>query len=149
MKFIYWLALALVIFNGMILVVNSIGIFNESYTAEDLDGNLTDYEEGTLSPEMIFFKIFGIRDLSGINPIAIAVSIIAIGGAVALAYLTHSPIPLVVGAFAAFFAGIWMQTYGVLHQFGINHTLLGLGTLALGIMVVITGLEMASGGHST
>jgi len=150
MKFTYWILLALVIFNGMITVVTSLNVFNQAYEPENTD-DLSAYENATMSETGLFENILGVGN--GLRIEALIAGAATIAGAIGIAYLTHSPVPLGIGAYIALFVTIWTQTYLVIGQFGFEDgatmTLLSIGMLCMGIIVVITGIEMAVGGHST
>jgi len=119
-------------------------VFNQAYEPENTD-DLSAYENATMSETGLFENILGVG-----NGIRIEAWI---AGAIGIAYLTHSPVPLGIGAYIALFVTIWTQTYLVIGQLGFEDgapmTLLSIGRLSMVISVVITGIEMAVGGHST
>jgi len=148
MKFAYWVILALVIFNFMIVMTNNLGVFNspgwDAQGTSDMETNYTN-----VSQEKILSQGMGLGSINGISIEAIVVGTIVVASSAALAWLCRSPVPLGIGCFAALYSGVWVQTYGVLTQFDINGSLLAAGTVGLGIMVIISAIEMMTGGHTT
>ena len=148
MKFAYWVILALVVFNFMVVMTNNLGVFPSAGYSSQGTSNLTS-QYGNTSEENILNKGMGLGQIEGVRVESIIVGAVTLLGSVGLAYLCRSPVPLGIGCFAALLAGVWVQTYGVLQQFNINGSLLAAGTVGLGIMVVISAIEMMTGGHTT
>jgi len=148
MKFAYWVILALVVFNFMVVMTNNIGVFpSAGYSSQGMSNITAEYTN--FSDENLLEKGMGLGQIGGVRLESIIVGAVALIGAVGLAYLCRSPVPLGIGCFVALFSGIMVQTYGVLQQFPIDGYLLAAGTAGLGIMVVISAIEMMTGGHTT
>jgi len=135
MKSIHVILLGLVVFNAMLVFTTTIGVFNyggELYMGKNVTGiggaNFT-----SLSAETLF---------AFINPFAAGISLAIIAIAAILAWKVHSPIPLGVGALCGIYTGIWIQIYSTLDQFPIPAYLLGVGTIAMGLVLIIDVASM-------
>lgn len=150
MKFIWIMLIFMVVFNGMALFTNSLGIFQvpdiqASMTQEDIEtnySNLSKNQEGIGAAGILGFQY----DWGDIG--AVLAAVLTLSGAIGIAYFTRSPVPLGVGAFLAFTVGMWVKTYFVFNQFGINQYFLTIGLAGMGIMFVATTVEMITGGHN-
>lgn len=133
----------------MIVMTNNLEVFNVArWQAQDVD-DLSNYSNVSGSEGDILRYGMGLGSVEGISITAILAGAVVLAGAAGLAWLCRSPVPLGVGAFAALYTSLFAQTYSVLQQFPINTWLLGAGTAGLGIMAIITAIEMMTGGHTT
>jgi len=130
--------LAMVIFNGVLVFTEAIGVFD--YGGELYQGkNITEVEDVDLTD-------FTAEDLfKFINPLAGVTSFAIIGIAAGLAWKLHSPSPIAAGASLALYVGLWIQTYGTLKQFPINSILLGLGCVVIAILMIIDIFDIMAG----
>lgn len=149
MKVVWIITIFLVMFNIMVMFTNSLGIFQAtdittSMSEEEIQEykNLSKNESALSVQGALGFEF----DWSNIG--AIIAGIITAAGAIGLAKWTHSPVPLGVGAFLAFTVAIWVKTYFVFDQFGVNQWLLTAGMVGMAIMLVATTSEEMSGGHN-
>ena len=149
MKIIWILLIFVTVFNIMAMFTNSLGIFqveiNPSITEEDIGANYSNIStdaEGIGRQGILGFQ-FNWADVG-----AVIAGILTLTGAIGIAYFTRSPVPLGVGAFLAFTVALWVKTYFVFNQFGINQYFLTAGMVGMGIMFVATTIEMITGGHN-
>jgi len=150
MKIIWIILIFVMVFNGMAMFTNSLGIFQieeitPSMSEEDIMANysnLSKNEEGIGRMGILGFG-FNWADVG-----AVIAGVLTLTGAIGIAYFTRSPVPLGVGAFLAFTVALWIKTYFVFNQFGINQYFLTVGMASMGIMFVATTIEMITGGHN-
>lgn len=147
MKTIWVILMFITFFNIAVMLTNSLEIFpvtplTSTLTPEEIE----EYENmSTDQQNLSLWGALGFHTENGDIP-AVLVALGFIGGAVALAKFTHSPVPLGVGAFLAFTVGLWVKTYMTFYQegFGINQYLLTIGMVGMLIMFIATTSEMMS-----
>jgi len=142
MKIIYVILIGLVVFNGVIVFTNSIGVFpGPTYEGQEID-TINGQKIDNMSGEDLVNIALG-----GLNPVAVGSSIAIFGAAILAAIAFKSPAPLAIGGFASIFTGIWIQTYVTIMQFPVSSILLGIGTVVMGILFIINCIAMAYGGQ--
>jgi len=71
-----------------------------------------------------------------------------LGGALFLAWVTHSPAPFVVAVIANVFKNTYVNSIGFLEQFPINNYMMLAGMLGMIILLVVTCLEYLTHGDA-
>lgn len=139
MKFIEIAIIGLIMFNLSMIATEAMGVFpGDLYQGKEVD---TDNYQN--------FSQMGAWDLvvnsiGGINPLSIIGGVTVFALCAMAAWAVKSPVPLGIGGFAAFCTGMLMQTYTTLEQFPIPSYFLAMGTVGLGILMVIEVYSMAA-----
>jgi len=128
MKVVYVILFGMVIFNAVLIATNEIGIFQYSHDASTSEETLKSYENYATDTGLFagVFTIIG-----------------AIFGGIG-AWVTKSPVPLGAGAFVGFCVGMWSNTYRTLGSLSVPNALLGIGTVAIGIVLVFATIDIMS-----
>lgn len=138
MKIIYVILMGLVMFNFMLMYTEYSGIFpGPNYQGREFNSSGYSNFENPSAVDLITNAIGGLNPLIMLSSAAI----FALSGLAA--WICKSPVPLGIGGFAAFFTGVWGQTYSSLNQFSIPGLLLAAGTFGIGILLIINVIEMA------
>ena len=160
MKKLFVVVLFMVFINIFIIMFNSLGP-NGLFPIQ-LDES-EDYKNGSDSSSEAYFKdissfdasdVFKIIffDTSQINSdlgvISILASIVMMGGAAFIAWLTHSPAPFVVAVVANVFKNLYMNSIGFLEGFGINDYIMLVGMIGMIILLIVTCLEYLTHGEA-
>lgn len=143
MKTIWVILIFMVSFNIFAIFTTSLNIFQvTAITPAMNEGEIIELTENSTNVSRISVEgAFGFGfDWSNIASILAGIVIAA--PVIAIAYFTRSPVPLGVGAFLAFTVALWVKTYFVFNQFGVNQYFLTAGMVGMGIMYVATIADM-------
>lgn len=147
MKVVWVILIFMMVFNGMMIFTNELGIFDYSYETSMSESDFKNYSALTKNEsEVAKHGAFGFN-FEWDDALAALAGIGIVAGAIGLAKWTHSPVPLAVGAFTAFSVAMWIKTSVFLYQFGVHNWFLTIGTAGMGIMMVATTIEMMGGGN--
>ena len=150
MKKLFIIILFMILVNVFIIMFSSINLF--PYDVDE-GGNYTSAENDTA--EGVLYDISGsdFGDILGIifvdinsDPLNILASVLMLGGAAFLAWLTRSPAPFVVAVVANVFKNVYVNSMDFLEQFPINNYLMMAGMIAMLILLVVTCLEYLTHG---
>ena len=142
MKTVWVILIFMLMFNIMIMFTSGLNIFEYSVTGEMSTTEVGTYTGYTNSTG-------GLMALIGLELTIGATTLAALAGGV-VAAITHSIVPLLLGAFVGFFASLFGSVYSIFSstEFGINTYLLLAGTAGMGILLIVTLFEMGTGGHN-
>lgn len=156
MKRLYVIILFLIFFNIFTFMLPTLQIFPfiEGFPTGYAAYNLTDTENA--SAQEIAEKSSGydfndvisllIGDISSIAEIIATIGIL--GGALALAYITHSPTPLIIGVVANIMKNIYLNNLEVFESIPeINEYLMLASLVGMIILFILTCMEILSHGH--
>ena len=152
MKKLFVIILFMIMVNVFIIMFSSMNLFPNSIEA---GGNYSDANNETA--EDVLYDVSGsdFGDVLGIifvdvnsDPLNILASVLMLGGAAFLAWLTRSPAPFVVAVVANVFKNTYVNSMDFLEQFPINNYLMMAGMIAMIILLIITCLEYLTHGDA-
>ena len=154
MKLIYMVILFLIFFNVftfLFVLGGPVGIFPYAY---DTGNPGYDIGEGeNMSSEAVFENAseIGVSDVFnvffGSDDTALWTTLLMMGGAIALAYITHSPAPFVVVFVGNIMKNIYMMNRDVFNQFPVNNYLMLVVGIGMIILLLVTCAEYLTSGH--
>lgn len=161
MKLMYRFMIFLALFQVVVVLVNSLGVFPDDSTLySDVEMEEIESQDGDILGILSYiflpqgeFKILGISVTITSFSIAAIISIIAVSGA-AVSIVTHSFIPVVLALFSILFLPMFTRSIGFFRrvfEIGDSPSLMYLGVVLLvGIMIVfvLTVVEMPTHGRS-
>lgn len=112
-------------FNSVLIATNTLGIFQYQYESEYGSSTYEGYGDYTTSS--IITALFTGAGL--------------VFGGLGM-WISKSPVPLGAGAFVGFCSGMWANTYMTLRIFDVPLSLLGIGTVAMGILTVYATIDI-------
>ena len=157
MKKLFVIILFMIMVNVFIIMFNAVNIFpvsldsGQNYSDVDSAGNPTGAEE-------TLYDISGGYDFSDVLSIIfvdvnsdatnILATVVMLGGAAFLAWLTRSPAPFVVAVIANVFKNTYVNSLDFLEQFPVNNYMMMAGMIGMIILLIVTCLEYLTHGDA-
>jgi len=129
----------------------SLNIFPITYGTGNPNYNISDSEN--VSSEAVFENASGIsvNDVFSVffgdDSTSIFSSLLLMGGALALAYITHSPAPFVVVFVGNIMKNIYLKNISVFNQFPVNNYLMLAVGIGMIMLLLVTCAEYLTSGH--
>lgn len=152
MKKLYVVILFLIFFNVFIIMFNSFSLFpmsleeGQNYSNADSSTAEGTWEDVSGSDFGDIFSIIFV-DINS-DPLNILGTILIIGGAAFIAWLTRSPAPFVVAVVANVFKNTYVNSMSVFEQFPINNYMMIAGMIGMIILFIVTCLEYLTHGET-
>jgi len=153
MKKLFVIILFVIFVNVFIIMFNASNIFP---TDIDPSGNYSDVTSGS-SAEDVLYDVNGydFGDIMSIifvdvnsDSMNILSSVLMLGGAALLAWLTRSPAPFVIAVVTNVFKNTYVNSIGFMEQFGVNDYMMMAGLIGMIILLVVTCLEYLTHGDA-
>jgi len=153
---LYVVMFFLVFFNLFAFLFSYIPIFKGSFEGDetwgvDTEGNTTGsntlFENLTSFDVGSVFSLF-VFDINSPDIIGLIVSGLTLTGAIALAFITHSPAPLVVGFIANFIFNLYNQSTGIFEQMPVNGVMMTVCVVGMFLLFVVTAAETLTHGDA-
>ena len=151
MKKIYVVILFLIFFNTFTFLFATLNVFPYAYGTGNPDYDIVEGEN--ISSEAVFENAsgIGVSDVFSVffgdDDLSLFSSILLLGGALALAWITNSPAPFVVVFVGNIMKNIYLKNIDVFNQLPINNYMmlaLGIGMI---ILLLVTCAEYLTSGH--
>jgi len=154
MKKMYVIIMFLIFFNVFTFLFAAGGplnLFPYAYGEGNPNYNISDSEN--VSSEAVFEKASGIEPSDvfavffGDDDTSIWSTLLLMGGAIALAYITHSAAPFVVVFVGNIMKNIYLKNIAVFNQFPVNNYLMIVLGIGMIILLLVTCAEYLTSGH--
>ena len=151
MKKIYIVILFLIFFNTFTFLFASLSVFPYTYGTGNPNYQIDEGEN--LSSEAVFENAsgIGVNDVFSVffgdDDLSVFSSILLMGGAIALAWITHSPAPFVVVFVGNIMKNIYLKNMDVFNQFPVNNYLMLVVGIGMIILLLVTCAEYLTSGH--
>jgi hypothetical protein len=153
MKMIYVILLFIVFFNIFSFMLGALPLFDTAFAEGNPKYNLSQHENK--SAEQIaenatgvgyddFFKIL-LGDIDNLADFFLSFGIL--GGAIALAYVTKSPAPLVIGVVANIMKNTYTSNIEIFNSLEVNNYLMLASMVGMILLFLITCIEYMVSGH--
>ena len=153
MKKLYIILIFLVFFNIFSFMFNAIELFPYVYGEGNPSYNLSEYENKS-SEEIAesasgysyddFLRII-LGDVDSLGDMMLTVGIL--GAAIAMAWLTKSGAPLIIGVVGNLMKNMYIQNMAIFEQFPINNYLMLATGVGMVLLFIITCIEYMVHGH--